>query len=314
MIKELVRKIIKGERISLAKAISLVENCSAESILLSEQIAPYLGRAHRLGITGPPGVGKSTLTNELAALMSRKKYPVGIVAVDPSSVFTGGAILGDRIRMQKIGLDEGVFIRSMATRGCLGGLAEATTAAADILDAAGKKYIIIETVGVGQSEIEIFKAVDNTIVVLSPESGDAIQTMKSGLMEIADIIVVNKADRPQADILVNTIKTTAEFSSKSKNIPIFKTVATQGAGVEELFNHLENYFNSDDQARVFSEKRKYFFQERIKSLVLKKIGNDLWSNPEIQKLLESTTGKIQDGKNMGTKLVARIISLFKEKK
>ncbi|MCK4909386.1 MAG: methylmalonyl Co-A mutase-associated GTPase MeaB [Planctomycetes bacterium] len=311
---DLVKKIIKGDRAALARAISLVENCSNETNSFLEKIIPLVGRAFRIGVTGPPGVGKSTLTNELTALIRKKNHQVGIIAVDPSSIFTGGAILGDRIRMQPIGLDEGVFIRSMATRGCLGGLADATTAAADILDAAGKKYVIVETVGVGQSEVEIFKMVDITLVVLSPESGDSIQTMKSGLMEIADVIVVNKSDRPGADILINSLRSTAELSEKTKDTPIFKTVAQQGEGVSELFEYLEKKFSGSGQSEAFQQKRKFLFEERLRSLVVRRIEADLWSNKKIQNLLKEAGRKMGQADNQPVKVVDKIIKLFKQNK
>src|ERR1019366_8604581 len=167
---------------------------------------PHIGRAHRIGITGPPGAGKSTLTTLLAAELRKAGRTVGIIAVDPTSPFTGGALLGDRVRMESVALDEGVFIRSMATRGSLGGLAAATREITDLLDAFGFDRVIIETVGVGQSELDVARTADSTAVVLVPESGDSIQTLKAGVMEIADVFVVNKADRPGADRLRNDVE------------------------------------------------------------------------------------------------------------
>ena len=186
---------------SLARAISLVENGAAGFEVLLEGVHPELGRAHRIGITGPPGAGKSTLIERLVAGYRTAGLTVGVLAVDPSSPFTGGALLGDRIRMERATLDPGVFIRSMASRGSLGGMATTTGEVADVMDAYGFDRIIIETVGVGQSELDIIRVADTTVVVLVPESGDGIQVMKAGLMEIADVFVVNKADRPGADRL-----------------------------------------------------------------------------------------------------------------
>jgi LAO/AO transport system kinase len=195
-----------GHKAALARAVSIVENHRTGFDRLLARLQSRIGRARRIGITGPPGAGKSTLTTELARAYREKGLTVGVVAVDPTSPFTGGALLGDRIRMESVALDPGVFIRSMATRGSLGGLAAATREVADVLDAFGLDRILIETVGVGQSELDIARTADTSLVVLVPESGDSIQTLKAGLMEIADIFAVNKADRPGADRLRNELE------------------------------------------------------------------------------------------------------------
>ena len=205
-IDRLLRDFDAGRKAALARAVSIVENHRPGFDTLLATLHPRLGRAQRIGITGPPGAGKSTLTTRLAAAYREAGLTVGIVAVDPTSPFTGGALLGDRIRMEAIALDPGVFIRSMATRGSLGGLAAAAGEVADVLDAFGIDRILIETVGVGQSELDIARTADTSIVVLVPESGDSIQTLKAGLMEIADLFVVNKSDRPGADRLRHEIE------------------------------------------------------------------------------------------------------------
>src|SRR4051812_47476934 len=205
-IASLLGQFREGKKAALARAVSIVENRRSGADWLLAELHPKLGRARRIGVTGPPGAGKSTLTTELVAAYRRAGLTVGVVAVDPTSPFTGGALLGDRIRMKSVALDPGVFIRSMATRGSLGGLAAATRDVTDVLDAFGLDRIIIETVGVGQTELDVSRSADTTMVVLVPESGDSIQTLKAGLMEIADIFVVNKADRPGADRLRNELE------------------------------------------------------------------------------------------------------------
>ena len=205
-IATLLGQFAEGKKAALARAVSIVENRRSGADRLLAELHPKLGRARRIGITGPPGAGKSTLTTELTAAYRRAGLTVGIVAVDPTSPFTGGALLGDRIRMEAVALDPGVFIRSMATRGSLGGLAAATRDVTDVLDAFGLDRVIIETVGVGQTELDVSRTADTTVVVLVPESGDSIQTLKAGLMEIADIFIVNKSDRPGADRIRNELE------------------------------------------------------------------------------------------------------------
>ena len=220
-IATLLGQFADGKKAALARAVSIVENRRAGADRLLAELHPKLGRARRVGITGPPGAGKSTLTTELTAAYRRAGLTVGIVAVDPTSPFTGGALLGDRIRMESVALDPGVFIRSMATRGSLGGLAAATRDVTDVLDAFGLDRVIIETVGVGQTELDVSRTADTTVVVLVPESGDSIQTLKAGLMEIADIFIVNKSDRPGADRLRNELELMIGLRSGDtlKNVP-----------------------------------------------------------------------------------------------
>lgn len=224
-----------GRKAALARAVSIVENRRPEADQLLAELHPRLGRARRIGVTGPPGAGKSTITTELAAAFRSAGLTVGVVAVDPTSPFTGGALLGDRIRMESVALDPGVFIRSMATRGSLGGLAAATREAADVIDAFGMDRIIIETVGVGQSELDVARMADSTMVVLVPESGDSIQTLKAGLMEIADVFVVNKSDRPGADRFRNDVELMLGLrgGDSLRNVPAHHGVDLRHLSVEQ---------------------------------------------------------------------------------
>ena len=236
----LVRRLLAGERRALARVITLVEDADPIGREALALLYPHTGRAHLIGVTGGSGAGKSTLTSALTKELRRRGRTVGIVAVDPSSPFSRGALLGDRIRMQELSRDPEVFVRSMATRGELGGLAPMTAEAAAVLDAAGKDAVIIETVGAGQDEVEVAAAADTTIVVLTPGAGDDVQAMKAGIMEVADVLVVNKADLPGADALLAQLQAMTAIASRGRlETPIVSTVATKGAGVDELADAVE---------------------------------------------------------------------------
>jgi LAO/AO transport system kinase len=274
-----LESFFSGDRVAVSRAISLVENETDGSEEFLQTIFPRTGRAYRIGITGPPGAGKSTLTNKLAQLYRARGLQIGILAVDPTSPFTGGALLGDRVRMTDVELDEGVFIRSMASRGSLGGLSKKAIEAADVLDASGKDLIIMETVGVGQSELDIAGAADTTVVVLVPESGDSIQAMKAGLMEIADLFVLNKADRAGAEQAVMSIKMILHFKSASAwNPDVMRSVANEGQGVEEIAAKIDDHRTYLEQGGGLQSKRMKRMEERIRDLVADRLRVDFWTN------------------------------------
>jgi len=267
--ESLLEKVLAGEPRAIARAISKVEDGSGEASQLMKAIFPQTGRGLVVGMTGAPGAGKSSLVDKLALLYRQRGERVGIVAVDPSSPFSGGAILGDRIRMQALGLDEGVFIRSMATRGNLGGLARATVDAVAILDAAGYSKIIVETVGVGQDEVEIVKAADVSVVVLVPGMGDDIQAIKAGIMEIGDIFVINKADRDGVYATEKELESLLSLSSREDgwHPAIVKTVATESKGVGDLAAAIDNFCESQLKTKVSSDRRRAIARWRIIELL-----------------------------------------------
>ncbi len=242
-IEDFVRRIRGGEIRALSRAISTIEDHRPESAELLKALFPHSGNALLLGMTGSPGAGKSTLVDQVARVYRKQGKTIGIVAVDPTSPFSGGAILGDRIRMQSHHADEGIYIRSMATRGSLGGLASTTADVATVMDASGRDIVIIETVGVGQDEVDIVRLADVTIVVLVPGMGDDVQTIKAGIMEIADIFVINKADREGAERVEREIRAMQTLAIRKDHWtpPIVKTVASNGSGIDELVNTIESY-------------------------------------------------------------------------
>lgn len=292
-IDKLSREIVSGNRLTVAKAISLIENEHPEYKEILRKVYKQTGLGYRIGITGPPGAGKSTLTNKLAAYYRKQNLRVGIIAVDPTSPFTGGAILGDRIRMTEVELDENVFIRSMASRGSLGGLSKKTSEAVDILDAAGFEIILIETVGVGQSELDIASAADTTVVVLVPESGDSIQAMKAGLMEIGDFFVLNKADRTGAEQAVMSLKTTLSLKPQSNSwqSEVIQTVASEGKGIEAVAKQIENHKSFLITSGMLEEKRKARLKNQIKYLISERLHIDFW-NDERERILNECINSV----------------------
>lgn len=264
-----VEGIRQGDPRAIARAISAIENREPGAQAMLQELFPATGRALLVGLTGAPGTGKSSLANRLAAHYRAQGKSVGIIAVDPTSPYTGGALLGDRIRMQELATDDGIYIRSMATRGFLGGLARATADAALVLDAAGKDLILIETVGVGQDEVDIVRLADVTVLLLVAGLGDDVQSFKAGVMEIADVFVINKADRGDTDRLEQELKVVLSLSQRSDgwSPPIVKTVATEGTGVPELGTALDKYHAHIEQAGLREQKRVARWQERLLEMI-----------------------------------------------
>jgi LAO/AO transport system kinase len=286
--------VLAGNRISIARAISLVENDEPEAESFLRSIYTRTGRACRIGITGPPGAGKSTLTTRLASSFRREGLSVGIIAVDPTSPFTGGAVLGDRVRMSDVELDEGVFIRSMASRGNPGGLSRAAGDAADILDAAGMDIVLFETVGVGQSELDIARAADVTVVVLVPESGDAVQAMKAGLMEIADIFVMNKSDRPGAEQAAQALTSTLMLRQSELPAPeVVRTVAHEGKGIEGVSDAIRQFRARLEADGSGTRRRRERLETRIADIVVGRVRRTLWTPERRAELSEAVDAVIR---------------------
>ncbi len=293
---ELLQRFLKGEKPAIARVITKIENGTDPKLL--EDIFPHTGNAYYIGITGPPGAGKSSLVNAIVPKLLENNKKVGIIAVDPTSPFSGGALLGDRIRMNDLALNENVFIRSMATRGSLGGLASKTKDVALVLDAAGFDYVLIETVGVGQVELDIAQVCDTTVVTLVPESGDAIQAMKAGILEVADILVVNKGDRTGSDRLMMELKFAFELrDDKIKwQVPILKTVAIENKGIDELVSTIKFHKEYLEKSGEIEIERKNKLILRVNELIEEKIKTHLHNYIIDQKQLKKMIDKAYERK------------------
>jgi LAO/AO transport system kinase len=292
--KSLIDRIAAGDARAVARAISKVEDVSKDAAELMKQVFPLTGRGLIIGITGAPGAGKSSLVDKLALHYRQQGERVGIVAVDPSSPFSGGAILGDRIRMQTLGLDAGVFIRSMATRGNLGGLARTTVDAVSILDAAGYGKIIIETVGVGQDEVEVVKAADVSVVVLVPGMGDDIQAIKAGIMEIGDIFVINKADRDGVNSTEKELQALLSLAERDDawQPPIIKTIAIESAGIEDLAKAIESYRDFHLRTQSGVGRRRAIARWRILELLRERLVAQTLDSAAASEKLEQLAGEV----------------------
>lgn len=349
--KALLADFREGKRVALARVISIVEDERPGFQAILDELHADLGRAQRIGITGPPGAGKSTLTGALAAAYRARGETVAIVAVDPTSPFTGGALLGDRIRMNEIATDPGIFIRSMATRGSLGGLAITTEEVTDVLDAFGFDRILIETVGVGQSELDIAAAADTTVVVLVPEAGDSIQAMKAGLMEISDLFVINKSDRPGADRLAREVElmlhlrsgkvlrrmpahhgvdlkrirtekdaATAKEQATATNgtesgtwtISVLQTIAETGQGVTELRETLDRHFDWLRESGELEKRRSARLTERVREVVERRLAQIVWVEKGGRNVLDEALPELIAGNETPYEVAARIVRAVSE--
>ena len=315
----LAQRLLQGDRRALARAITLVEDDRPEGWELVREVYPHTGHAAVVGFTGPPGAGKSTLIGALTKARREAGRTVGVLSIDPSSPFTQGALLGDRIRLSEHFLDPGVFIRSMANRGALGGLSEAALQAALLLDAAGRKDVFVETVGVGQAEIDIIDHADTIVLVLMPGSGDSIQALKAGVMEIPDVIVINKADHPLTDTMVREIRgvlslanldRSAQDLASSWRVPIVKTEANRGKGVQELVESLEAHRSHILEAGQLEERRRRNLHNEVLAIATARLRRgleeDLAEDTDFQRLLEEVVKRQLDPASAATLLLERV--------
>ena len=308
----LAERLVAGDKRALARAISLVENRDAEGDRLVAELYPRTGKARIIGLTGPPGVGKSTLISALCTRLRQADREVGVLSIDPSSPFTNGAVLGDRIRLAEHFLDPGIFIRSMATRGSLGGLAEAALQAALLMDASGKDDVLLETVGVGQGEIDVVDHADTVLLALMPGSGDSIQALKAGVMEIPDVIVVNKSDHPLADTMIREVKAVLALGPRgSWKVPVIRTEATKGDGIAELLTAIDAHQAHIIEQGTLAERRARNLRAEVLGIATARMRRELEAraagDPEWAGLLERVVRREIDPATAARELLERAI-------
>src|SRR4051812_21793191 len=308
---DLVEPLLEGDKRALARAISLVEDDDPEGWALVREVYPKTGKASIIGFTGPPGVGKSTLIGRLVTNARKHERDVAVLSIDPSSPFTQGALLGDRIRLTEHFLDPGVFIRSMASRGSLGGLSEATLQAALLMDASGKDDVFLETVGVGQAEVDIIDHADTVVLVLMPGSGDSIQALKAGVMEIPDVIVVNKSDHPLTDTMVREVRGVLSLGPQEGwRVPIVKTEASRGEGIDELAEKMAEHREHIEAEGTLSERRRRNLMNEVVALAAgrlrRKLEAEVREDAAVQELLDEVVSRRLDPASAAAKLLERV--------
>ncbi len=310
---DIASKVLKGDPRSIARLITLAENNDPVATNAMKDIHHHTGDAHVIGITGVMGSGKSTLIFELTRKYRKKGLKVGIIAIDPTSPFSGGALLGDRVRMMELATDDGVFIRSMGTRGMLGGLTSAVYDVVEILDASGKDVVLVETVGVGQAEVDVIKIADTTLVVLVPGLGDSIQTIKAGIMEIADIYVVNKADRSGVEQAVAELESLIDIScsGKDRKIPVLTTVAKENKGIVELVKEIEDHEKYLKKTKMFDVQRRKRYEAELIEIIRKRLMNFIFDEStfkgKVESLIDQISNKEVDPYTAANEILGKIL-------